>query len=53
MDKVGTVAVYHLGSIVIVVVANIIVGGSSCRCGKRCRNVGGSDVFLQMAQPVA
>lgn len=52
MDKVGAVAVYHLGSVV-VVVTNIIIGGSCCRCGKRCRNVGGSDVFLQMAQPVA
>lgn len=32
MDKVGAVAVYHLGSIVVVVVVtNIIIGGSSCR----------------------
>lgn len=30
MDKVGAVAIYHLGSIVIVVVTNII-GGSCCR----------------------
>lgn len=61
MDKVGTVAIDHLGSVIVVVVVgtnviiiiSIIIGGSCCRCGKRCRNVGGSDMFLQMAQPVA
>lgn len=31
MNKVGAVAINHLGSVVVVVVANIIIGGSCCR----------------------
>lgn len=55
MDKVGAVAIDHLGSTVVAVavVTNITIVGSCCRRGSRCRNVGGRDVFLQMAQPVA
>lgn len=48
MDKVGAIAIDHLGWIFVA-----ICGGSCCRGGQRCRNVGGGDVFLQMAQPVA
>lgn len=48
MDKVGAIAVYHLGR-----VFAVVIGGSCCRRRQRCRNVGGGYVFLQMAQPVA
>lgn len=46
MDEIGAIAVDHHGWVFVVVV---IIVGSCCRC----RNVGGGDVFLQMAQPVA
>lgn len=47
MDEIGAIAVDHLCWVFVVVV--VIIVGSCCRC----RNVGGGDVFLQMAQPVA